>query len=80
MDFPRDPMAQLLIPPVTLLVKLGSIAVHADEYLNDPHKTAMSDLADRETIQSLLGDPEVSDWIEKMSEKAMLPVQRHKRN
>ena len=58
-----------LKPQVTLLVKLGSIAVHADEMLSpDGHEF------DRISIQQLLHDPEVVEWIKDMAE--MLPLKR----
>ena len=62
-----DPMK----PGAALLVKLGSIAVHADEMLSpDGHEF------DRITIKQLLADDEVAAWIKQMSGLAMLPVKR----
>ena len=60
-----------LKPSVSLLVKLGSIAVHADELLS-PSGHAF----DRVAIQQLLLDPEVSSWLSEMNKEAMLPIKR----
>lgn len=65
-------MADMLKPPVSLLCKLASITVHADEYLSsDGHQF------DRDALQSALGDPEVADWIGQMSAAALAPRKRH---
>ena len=58
-----------LKPPLSLLAKLGSIAVHVDELLS----LGGHDF-DRHAIQSLLDDPEVKEWISKMI--VWLPVKR----
>lgn len=59
-----------LEPETTLLIKLGSIAVHIEELLgDDPH-----DL-DRAAIESLLSDPEVRDWLTLMDKLVLLPVE-----
>jgi len=58
--------------PSSLKEKLGSIAVHVDEYLSDhghPH--------DRAAIESLLADPEISEWISGMNEIGLLPLKRN---
>ena len=60
-----------LRPSVALLSKLGSIAVHADEFTS-----AGAHEYDRIAIRSLLDDPEVRQWIADM--KAFLPVKRAK--
>lgn len=60
-----------LQPTPSLLSKLGSIAVHVQEMLSqDGHQF------DRVAIQSLLDDPEVTEWIKAMGAMAMLPVKR----
>lgn len=60
-----------LKPDAALLVKLGSIAVHVEEYFSpDGHPL------DKTTIDSLLADPEVKNWIGEMTRMAMLPVKR----
>lgn len=63
--------ANPLKPNVTLLVKLGSIAVHAEEILS-PKGHAF----DKAALQTLFNDPDVKDWIAQMSAMAMLPVKR----
>lgn len=60
-----------LSPPASLLVKLGSIIVHFDEYY-----AAGGHPFDLQTAQQLLLDPEVQTWIIEMTSRAMLPVKR----
>lgn len=61
----------MLNPPITLLVKLGSIAVHAEELMSsDGHAY------DRMAIEQLLADPEVVAWRKQMDAAAMLPKKR----
>lgn len=52
-----------------LLIKLGSLVVHADELLSPDGRQA-----DRIAIEGLLSDPEVIAWIKGMG--AMLPLKR----
>lgn len=62
-----DPLA----PSVGLLVKIGSIAVHADEFTSsDGHEFDLT------ALKTLFGDPEVSEWIKAMTAKGFLPVKR----
>ena len=65
-------MADTNKPALSLLVKLGSIAVHAEEILS-PHRH-QSDLA---AIKALLDDGEVKTWLSQMSKAALLPVKRN---
>lgn len=58
-------------PSITLLVKLGSIAVHADEMLS-----SNGHAFDRIALQGLLADPEIREWIEEMDRLAMVPKKR----
>jgi hypothetical protein len=58
-------------PSVSLLVKLGSIAVHADELLSP--KRHHYDVA---AMRTLLEDSEVVEWLQQMQEMAFLPVKR----
>jgi len=60
-----------LNPPLALLVKLGSIAVHVDEMLS-PQGHGY----DKIVIQGVLQDPEVIEWIAEMTHKGLLPVKR----
>ena len=58
-------------PPVTTLVKLGSIVVHFDEAtMPGGHQF------DMHTARTLLEDHEVKAWLEAMNKMAMLPVKR----
>lgn len=61
-----------LKPSVALLVKLGSIVVHADEMLGPSGHEY-----DKIAIQTALQDSELRAWIEQMTKMAMLPVKRH---
>lgn len=62
---------KMLNPTTSLLVKLGSIAVHADELLSpDAHPM------DQVALKSLLGDPEIVEWLKRMDEAALLPRKR----
>lgn len=58
-------------PNLSLLVKLGSALVHADELVS-PKGHAF----DREALLTCLRDPEVVAWIDAMNQLAMLPVKR----
>lgn len=60
-----------LAPPVTVLVKLGSIAVHADEMLSPGGHDF-----DRVALQGLLADPEILEWLKGMDRMAMIPKKR----
>lgn len=60
-----------LTPNVALLVKLGSLIVHFDEGTsNNGHPF------DQAAIESLLGDPEVQQWLISMQKMAFLPMKR----
>ncbi len=56
---------------VTLLVKLGSIAVHTEEMMSPKGHHF-----DKATLDALLNDPEVREWLEAMGAQALLPVKR----
>jgi hypothetical protein len=60
-----------LQPSVTLLVKLGSIAVHAEE-MTEPGAHHFDEIA----LKQLLADAEVQEWRKEMDAAAMLPVKR----
>lgn len=59
------------VPSVGVLVKLGSIAVHADELLS-PEGHAF----DRSALESLVRDPDVLAWLRQMDRLALLPKKR----
>ena len=63
--------ANPLKPPITLLVKLGSIAIHIEE-LASPSGHHFDKIA----VASLLNDPEVKDWLAQMNAMAMIPRKR----
>lgn len=60
-----------LTPSLPLLMKLGSIVVHADE----AHSPSGHEF-DITAMKQLIGDPEVQTWLRAMS--AFLPVKRIK--
>lgn len=57
--------------PLSLAVKLGSIARHAEEAIS--REGHWLDLA---AAENLLGDEEVQEWMAHMDEMALLPVKR----
>lgn len=60
-----------LAPSATVLVKLGSIAVHVEEMLSkNGHEV------DRIALDQLLADPELKVWMSAMNSMALLPVKR----
>lgn len=61
----RDPLK----PSHSLLCKLGSIAVHAEEAISPKGHSL-----DVSVLRSLLADPEVKQWIKDMG--VYLPVKR----
>jgi hypothetical protein len=63
--------ADPLKPTTSLLMKLGSAVVHAEEALS-----VMRSEFDLAAFVVLLADPEVRQWMEQMNEMALLPVKR----
>jgi hypothetical protein len=61
----------VLQPSTALLVKLGSIARHAEELLSPGAHPF-----DADAIRSLLADPEVREWFEAADALALIPVAR----
>lgn len=59
---------EVMNPPMSLLVKLGSLAVHVEEMLS-----AKGHDYDRNAIQTLLDDPEVKEWLAAMDKMSFLP-------
>jgi hypothetical protein len=64
-------MSDPLKPAATVLIKLGSLAVHADELLSPKGHDF-----DRVALKQLLADPEVVAWLAEMGKMAFLPVKR----
>ena len=60
-----------LKPSVSLLVKLGSIAVHVQEMLGPGGHHF-----DKAALDGLNDDPEVKEWVNAMDAMALLPVKR----
>ena len=58
-----------LKPDLSLLVKLGSIAVHTEELLSPAGHHF-----DKSALETLLSDQEVKEWIREMG--AFMPVKR----
>ena len=69
--------ADPLVPSAALLVKLGSIVVHAEEmksYNFDPRVHGF--VHDAAALQSLFDDQEVIQWRKAMDKLGFLPVKR----
>jgi len=62
-------MPDPLKPELPLLMKLGSIIVHAEEYLGDTGNPV-----DRVALEALLKEADVQEWIRDMG--VFLPVKR----
>lgn len=65
-------MTDLAHPPMSLLCKLASIAVHAEEY-HSPHGHPL----DLDALKSNLADPEVQQWIAAMGAASLIPLKRN---
>lgn len=65
-------MADLAHPPMSLLCKLASIAVHAEEY-HSPHGHPL----DLDALKSNLADPEVQEWVAAMGAASLIPLKRN---
>lgn len=60
-----------LKPSATLLIKLGSLIVHLEE-----QASSKGHHVDAYAIAALQQDPEVIEWMKKMTGMAFLPVKR----
>ena len=63
----KDPLK----PSLNILMKLGSIAVHADEIVMEQPLEI-----DRMVVKNLLEDKELQEWMKDMNEQGLLPVKR----
>lgn len=63
----------VLKPEMKLLVKLASIAIHADELTS-----SSGHHFDIEALKSLINDSEVKGWLEEMDKLALTPIKRKK--
>lgn len=64
-------MSELLNPAPSLVCKLASIAVHAEELLSDDGHDF-----DRLALVSVMADPEVAQWLRAMSAAQLAPRKR----
>lgn len=64
-------MADVKNPSLTVLVLLGSLAVHVEEYLSPDGNPV-----DRNAIETILLNPELKEYLEAMNKMALLPVKR----
>jgi hypothetical protein len=55
----------------TLLIKLGSLAVHIEEFLS-----SKGNIVDKNAIETLLADTEVREFLDKKENQVFLPVKR----
>ncbi len=55
---------------MALLIALGSLIVHHEEYLETNHPI------DKVAIDSIRNQPEVKDWFDDMNSAAFLPLKR----
>lgn len=63
----------LLNPTMSLLIKLGSLISHYQEYTSkDGHPF------DKSAIDSLNNDREVMEWMKTMNKMSLLPAKRNK--
>lgn len=60
-------------PTLKLLAKLGSIAVHADEFISPAGHPF-----DRDVLAALLSDGEVKEFLAALDKMALLPKKRGK--
>lgn len=70
-------MSDPFTPTVSLLVKLGSIAVLVEEMREYNWDRQRDEWArDKQALEFVLNDSEVRDWLKTMDKMAMLPVKR----
>lgn len=60
-----------LQPELSLLIKLGSLAIHVEELLS-----SKGHQFDKIAIEQILSDAQVKEWIRAMDKQAFLPVKR----
>jgi hypothetical protein len=66
-----------LKPPLTVLCKLGSLAVHVEEAREMAQAGNRHALVfDWGAIQSILNDAEVREWLASMDRDGFLPLKR----
>ena len=65
-------MTDCLHPEPSLLITLGSMIIHAEEFMS-----ANGHPWDKQTFDTQLATPEVQAWIKQMNELALLPLKRN---
>ena len=64
-------MKKTLEPSISILSKLGSIAIHAEEMISpNVHEFDLIEM------KKLLNDPEIQQWLKEMDEMALIPKKR----
>lgn len=58
-------------PDIKLLIKLGSIITHYEEWTSKSGHEL-----DKTTIDSLMQEPDIKQWFEEMRKMALLPLKR----
>lgn len=58
-------------PSLTLLIKLGSMIVHYQEFLSPTGHPI-----DKQEAENLAGQPDVQEWFAQMNKQAFLPLKR----
>lgn len=61
-----------LMPDAAMLIKIGSLIVHYQEYTSPAGHTF-----DKTAIDTLEADKDVQQWLYAMSEKGFLPLKRN---
>lgn len=64
-------MVDTYAPSISLLVKLGSLAVHVDEYFGGKGHSF-----DEEAMETIIWDREVRAWLAAMDAVGFLPIRR----
>lgn len=67
-------MADFTTPPFRVLIALGSIIIHYEEFLET------GESLDKTVIDSLRNQPEVKEWFDEMNKATFLPLKRDKEN
>lgn len=64
-------MSDPLKPSAALLIKLGSVIIHHEEMMS-----SKGHAFDKHALDTVRNDPEVIEWLDKMTKLAFLPVKR----
>ena len=73
-EYHRNNMPEPLKPSPALLAKLGSIVIHAKEFIEEPrHEARMFDL---NAAVALMEDEDVREWLREMDALQLLPKRR----